>query len=44
MKLIIVFAAIVAVALAASVPVDNKDVTVLRYENDNIGVEGYKYA
>lgn len=42
MKFALVFAAIFAVALAA--PADPKDATVLRYENDNIGVEGYKFA
>lgn len=43
MKFIIVFAAICALALAA--PVDeSKDAQILRYDNDNIGVDGYKYA
>ncbi|CAH1646893.1 unnamed protein product [Spodoptera littoralis] len=42
MKSFIVFALFVAAAVA--VPVENKDAVVLRYDNDNIGVEGYKYA
>lgn len=42
MKFALVFAAILAVALA--VPVENKDVTVLKYENDNIGIGGYNWA
>ncbi|XP_055706767.1 flexible cuticle protein 12-like [Phlebotomus papatasi] len=43
MKVIIVFAAVVALALAK--PYDpSRDATILRYENDNIGVDGYKYA
>ncbi|XP_077288011.1 endocuticle structural protein SgAbd-6-like [Arctopsyche grandis] len=37
-----VFFLIVAAALAA--PQNPKDVTILRYENDNIGVDGYKFA
>ncbi|XP_055912854.1 flexible cuticle protein 12-like [Eupeodes corollae] len=43
MKFVIVFAAFVAVALAA--PLDNsQDAQILRYDNDNIGVDGYNYA
>nr|AAV91346.1 cuticle protein 1 [Lonomia obliqua] len=42
MKSFIVFALFVAVAVA--VPVDPKDATILRYDNDNIGVEGFSYA
>ena len=42
MKFAVVFAALVAVALAA--PADPKDVQLLKYENDNIGVEGYNFA
>ena len=38
----IVLAVVIAAALAA--PVDDKDTTVLRYDNDNIGVDGYKFA
>lgn len=45
MKFALVFAAIFAVAVAGPIsPVDHKDATVLKYENDNIGVGGYKYA
>jgi len=42
MKTIIVLAALVAVALSAAV--DSKNAQILRYENDNIGVDGYKFA
>lgn len=42
MKFAVVFAALFAVALA--IPVDDaKNAQVLRYENDNIGVDGYKW-
>ncbi|CAH0605472.1 unnamed protein product [Chrysodeixis includens] len=41
MKSFIVFALFVAVAVAA--PAD-KDAVVLRYDSDNIGVDGYNYA
>ncbi|XP_026738105.1 flexible cuticle protein 12-like [Trichoplusia ni] len=40
MKSFIVFALFVAVAVAA--PAD-KDATIVRYENDNIGVDGFNY-
>ncbi|KAF7269292.1 hypothetical protein GWI33_017747 [Rhynchophorus ferrugineus] len=42
MKAVAVFVAIVAVALAA--PGVDQEATVLRYESDNIGVDGYNYA
>lgn len=42
MKFALVFAAIFAVALAAPLD-DPQHATVLKYENDNIGLEGYKY-
>lgn len=43
MKMIIVLAAVLAMACAA--PLDNNSqAQILRYENDNIGVDGYKYA
>ncbi|KAF9802677.1 hypothetical protein SFRURICE_011688 [Spodoptera frugiperda] len=42
MKSFIVFALFVAAAVA--VPVDPKDATIVRYDNDNIGVEGFNYA
>lgn len=43
MKFAIVFAALMAVALAA--PLDSsKDAQILRYESDNIGVDGYNFA
>ena len=41
--MIICLAALIAVALAA--PVDDSNVaTILRYDNDNVGVEGFKYG
>ncbi len=43
MKFFIVLVAIVAVALAAPID-DSKDAVILKYENDNIGVDGYKFA
>lgn len=41
--MIIVLAAIVACVIAAPAE-DPKDATVLKYENDNIGVDGYNFA
>lgn len=32
------------VAVVTCVPVDPNEIEVLRYENDNIGVDGYKFA
>lgn len=43
MKTIIVLATIVACALAAPID-DPKDATVLKYENENIGIDGYNFA
>lgn len=43
MKMIIVFAVVLAVALAAPID-DSQSATILKYENDNIGVDGYKFA
>lgn len=43
MKFALVFAAVLAVAIAIPID-DSKNAQVLRYENDNIGVEGYKFA
>lgn len=43
MKLLIVFAAVFSIALAVPVD-DSKDAQILKYDNDNIGVDGYKYA
>jgi hypothetical protein len=43
MKLIIAFAALVAVALAAPVD-DSATAQILKYENENIGIDGYKFA
>ncbi|XP_026466710.1 endocuticle structural glycoprotein ABD-5-like [Ctenocephalides felis] len=42
MKMIIVLAALVA--LVASAPQHGKDATVTRYEFDNLGTDGYKFA
>lgn len=42
MKFLFVFVALFAVALAA--PSADGDAVVLKYENDNIGVDGYSYA
>lgn len=39
---IVVFAAVLAVALAR--PQNPKDATILKYDFDNIGVDGYKFA
>ncbi|KAJ6633070.1 Flexible cuticle protein 12 [Pseudolycoriella hygida] len=42
MKSIVVLA--VLIALAASIPIDPQDIEVLRYDNDNVGVDGYKFS
>lgn len=41
MKMILVLAAVLAMAIAAPA---GEVAQVLKYENDNIGVDGYKYA
>lgn len=43
------FIAIVIIAIVATVAVaapldDSKDAVVLKYENDNIGIDGYNFA
>lgn len=43
MRFIVVFAAIVAASLAAPVD-DSSNAQILRYENENIGIDGYKFA
>ncbi|XP_017786790.1 PREDICTED: flexible cuticle protein 12-like [Nicrophorus vespilloides] len=43
MKFIVAFAALVAVALAAPQHQD-KDAHIVKFDSDNIGVEGYKYG
>ncbi|XP_055627236.1 flexible cuticle protein 12-like [Toxorhynchites rutilus septentrionalis] len=43
MKTIFALAAIIALALAAPLD-DSKNAQILKYENDNIGVDGYKFA
>uniref|UniRef100_A0A1B0CLL2 Uncharacterized protein n=1 Tax=Lutzomyia longipalpis TaxID=7200 RepID=A0A1B0CLL2_LUTLO len=45
MKTIIVLAVVVAFALGAPQAVDDsRNAQILRYETDNIGVDGYRYA
>lgn len=45
MKFLVVLAAVLALAAALPRPVDDsKNAQVLRYENDNIGVDGYNFA
>ncbi|KAJ0179057.1 hypothetical protein K1T71_005832 [Dendrolimus kikuchii] len=44
MKSFIAFSLLVAAVAALPVTSDSKDATILRYDNDNIGVEGYNYA
>lgn len=39
---LVAFAIVLAVAVAA--PVDDSQTVILKYENDNIGVDGYKFA
>lgn len=41
--MIIIFAAVLAIALAAPID-DSKDAQILKYDNDNIGVDGYNFA
>lgn len=43
MKMFIVFAVVIVAALAAPLD-DSKDAVILKYENDNIGIDGYKFA
>lgn len=43
MKVIVALAALLAVALAAPVDPD-QTAQILRYDSDNIGVDGYKFA
>lgn len=40
----LVLAAICALCVVAAPLDDAKHATVLRYENDNIGLDGYKFA
>ncbi|KAF2906094.1 hypothetical protein ILUMI_00083 [Ignelater luminosus] len=44
MKMIIALAALVAIAVAAPQGGPDKDAQILRYESDNIGVDGYNFA
>ncbi|KAJ8956825.1 hypothetical protein NQ318_014239 [Aromia moschata] len=44
MKMIVAFAALVAVALAAPQRTSDKDAIVTRYDSDNIGIDGYNFA
>ncbi|XP_050343784.1 flexible cuticle protein 12-like [Nymphalis io] len=43
MKSFIVFALLVAAAVALPTQTDSKSAVILRSENDNIGVDGYHY-
>lgn len=43
MKSVIVFGALVMCVMAAPLD-DAKHAQVLRYENDNIGIDGYNFA
>lgn len=43
MKFVIAFVAVFGLALAAPVD-DPKLAEILRYENDNIGIDGYHFA
>lgn len=42
MKLFMVLAAVLAVALAAP-PQDERDAHITKYENDNLGLDGYRF-
>lgn len=44
MKYFIVLVAFIVQAALAAPAEDPKDATVLRYENDNIGIDGYNFA
>lgn len=50
MKFLVVLVAVIAVALAAPAPQRRSQVDtsanaqILKYENDNIGVDGYNFA
>ncbi|XP_039437363.1 endocuticle structural glycoprotein ABD-5-like [Culex pipiens pallens] len=41
MKFAVVFAAVLAVAVA--VPVEEKDAHIVQYQNDNQGIDGYNF-
>lgn len=43
MKFAVVLFAVFALAVAGPITTDSKDAVVLKYENDNIGVGGYKW-
>lgn len=43
MKFAIVFVALL-VAVVAKPLDDSKDAVILKYENDNIGIDGYRFA
>ncbi|VEN33843.1 unnamed protein product [Callosobruchus maculatus] len=44
MKTIIALAALVAVAVAAPQSQADKDAVVLKYDSDNIGIDGYNFS
>lgn len=43
MQMIIVFSTVLIAAVLAA-PVDDSQTTILKYENDNSGLDGYKFA
>lgn len=44
MKILIVLATVTALALAAPASDDSANAQILKYENDNIGIDGYNFA
>ncbi|XP_052755495.1 flexible cuticle protein 12-like [Galleria mellonella] len=44
MKSFVVLALFAAAAVAVPVSTNSRDATILRYESENIGVDGYNYA
>ncbi|CAH0729113.1 unnamed protein product, partial [Brenthis ino] len=44
MKSFIVFALVLATALAAPPQTNDRDAQIVRYESDNIGIDGYSYG
>lgn len=43
MKFAIVFVALLVAVVAKPID-DSKDAVILKYENDNIGIDGYRFA
>lgn len=44
MKMFIVLAVVIVAALAAPLDEPKDGVVILKYENDNIGIDSYKFA